>query len=238
MALASSTVLALALTACGEGDAESESVGTAATEPTDTTVTPTATAASVSASASASTSATATGQATKGAGSQGSGNVGGTGAGATKTSSAGTGSGSAKPLDCTTGSLKFAVKEVKSPINHVLITATNTGSKACSIYSYPALRLSDVQQSVTARIGQSKPQAVVTLDRGATAYAGLITASVDRNSQTKVTTSSIGLSLFGPDEGPTESGADLPVPGGSLYVELDNALVTYWQDNANDALAW
>jgi hypothetical protein len=236
VALASSTILALALTACGEGDAESRSVGTATTESSDTSVTSTATATATAASASA--SATATGQATKGAGSQGSGSGGDTGAGANKTSSAGTGSGSAKPVACTTRSLKFAVKEVKSPINHVLVTATNIGSKACSIYSYPALRLSDIQQSVTARIGQSKPQAVVTLDSGATAYAGLITASVDRNSQTKVTTSSIGLSLFGPDEGPTESGADLPVPGGSLYVELDNALVTYWQDNANDALAW
>ncbi|MFF0095500.1 DUF4232 domain-containing protein [Streptomyces canus] len=127
---------------------------------------------------------------------------------------------------------------MKSPINHALITATNTGSKACSIYSYPALRLSDIQQAVTPRIGQSKPQAVVTLAPGAAAYAGLITASVDRNSQTKVTTSSIGLSLFGPDEGPTESGADLPVPGGSLYVELDIAQVTYWQDNVSAALAW
>jgi hypothetical protein len=47
-----------------------------------------------------------------------------------------------------------------------------------------------------------------------------------------------GLSLFGPDEEPTESGVDVPVPGGSLYVEEDNAQVTYWQDNPNDALAW
>ncbi|MFG2729875.1 DUF4232 domain-containing protein [Streptomyces canus] len=232
MALASSTILTLALTACGKGDAESRPVGTATTEPTDTTVTPTATATSAEAST------TATGQATKGAGSQGSGNGGGIGAGATKSSSGGTGSGSAKPVDCTTSSLKFAIKEVQSPVNHVLITATNTSSKACSIYSYPALRLSENQQSVTAMIGQSKPQADVTLDPGATAYAGLLTASVDRNSQTKVTTSSIGLSLFGPDEGPTESGVELPVPGGSLYVEEDNAQVTYWQDNVSNALTW
>jgi hypothetical protein len=238
VALASSAVLALALTACGEGDAESESVGTATTEPTDTTVTATATATSASASPSA--SATATGQATKGAGSQGPGNGGGTGAGATKTSSAGTGSSSAKPVDCTTGSLKFAIKGVKSPINHVLITATNTSSKPCRIYRYPALRLSENSQAEAAMLGQSQPQAVVTLDRGATAYAGLITASVDRNSQTKVTTSSIGLSLHGPDaeDSSTENGVDVPVPGGSLYVEEDNAQVTFWQDNVSDALAW
>ncbi|MGP4048440.1 DUF4232 domain-containing protein [Streptomyces sp. 2A115] len=127
---------------------------------------------------------------------------------------------------------------MKRPINHVLITATNTGSKACRIYSYPALRLSENSQAEAARVGQSQPQAVVTLDRGATAYAGLITASVDRNSQTKVTTSSIGLSLYGPDGGPSEAGRDIAVPGGSLYVEEDNAQVTYWQDNASDALAW
>jgi hypothetical protein len=238
VAVASSAVLALALTACGESDAESKSVGTATTEPTDTTVTRTATATATTVSASA--SATATGQATKGAGSQSSGNGGGSGAGAGKTSSAGTGYGSAKPVDCTTGSLKFAIKEVRSPINHALITATNTGSKPCRIYRYPALRLSENSQSETARLGPSQPQAVVTLDRGATAYAGLITASVDRNSQTKVTTSSIGLSLHGPDAGDssTENGVDVPVPGGSLYVEDDNAQVTFWQDNVSDALAW
>ncbi|MFI6935917.1 DUF4232 domain-containing protein [Streptomyces sp. NPDC050287] len=129
---------------------------------------------------------------------------------------------------------------MKKPINHVLITATNTGSKPCHIYRYPALRLSENSQAEAARLGQSQPQAVVTLDRGATAYAGLITASVDRNSQTKVTTSSIGVSLHGPDAGDssTENGVDVPVPGGSLYVEEDNAQVTFWQDNVSDALAW
>lgn len=236
VALASSAVLALALTACGEDGAESKSVGTATTEPTDTTITPTATATAVSASASA----TAPGQAKEGAGSQGSGNGGASGAGAGKTSSAGTGSGRAKPVDCTTSSLKFAIKEVKSPLNHVLFTAANTGSKPCRIYRYPALRLSENSQVEATRLGQSQPQAVVTLDPGATAYAGLITASVDRNSQTKVTTSSIGLSLHGPDAGDlsTENGVDVPVPGGSLYVEEDNAQVTFWQDNVSEALAW
>jgi hypothetical protein len=136
--------------------------------------------------------------------------------------------------------VKFAVKEVKNPINHVLITATNTSSKACRIYGYPALALSENAQAETARIGESKPQAVVTLDRGATAYAGLITATLDRNSENKVTTSSIGVALHGPDEADptTEEGMGVPVPGGSLYVEQDNAQVTYWQDDPNDALAW
>ncbi|MEV1066052.1 DUF4232 domain-containing protein [Streptomyces sp. NPDC050263] len=149
-----------------------------------------------------------------------------------------TGSGSAKAVDCTPGSLEFAVKKVSRPLNHVLITATNTGAQACRVHSYPALRLSEDSQSVTDRVEESQPQSVVTLDRGATAYAGLTTASADGNSQTKVTTSTIGLYLFGPDEEPSDSGAELPVPGGSLYVEEDNARVTYWQDDANAALAW
>lgn len=240
MAAASSAVLALTLAACGEGDAESRSVESTTTESTDPALTPSAT--SPSPSPSTTTSATATEDSAKDADAEnsagGSGKDGGTGAGDSNSPSSGTVPGGAKPVDCTTGSLKFAIKKVKNPVDHVLITATNTGSKACHIYSYPALRISENSQAVTARVGESKPRTVVTLDRGATGYAGLITASADRNSETKVTTPSIGLSLFGPDEGPTGSAVDIPVPGGSLYVEEDNAQVTYWQDNPGDALAW
>ncbi|MEU7661121.1 DUF4232 domain-containing protein [Streptomyces lincolnensis] len=250
MAVASFAALALTLAACGEGDAESKSVESATEESTeestDPSPTPSATSASPSppatATEKASKDADSQGAGSQGAGSQGAGNGSGkgagTGAGGSDTPSAGTGSGGAKPVDCATGSLRFAIKKVKNPVDHVLITATNTGTKACHLYSYPALRISENSQAVTARIGESQPQTVVTLDRGATGYAGLITASADRNSETKVTTPAIGVSLFGPDEGPTGSGVDVPVPGGSLYVEEDNAQVTYWQDNPNDALAW
>jgi hypothetical protein len=258
MAVAGSAVLALTLAGCGEGDAESKSVESTTEESTDPSPTPSAT--SVSPSPSPSPSTTASEEASQDADSQGagdgSGKGAGTGAGGSGTPSADTGpggssgaggsggagsaggSGGAKPVDCATGSLRFAVKKVKNPVDHVLITATNAGSKACRLYSYPALRISENSQSVTARIGESRPQTVVTLDRGATAYAGLITASADRNSETKVTTPAIGVSLFGPDEEPTGSGVNVPVPGGSLYVEEDNAQVTYWQDNPGDALAW
>lgn len=240
MAAASSAVLALALAACGEGDAESRSVESTTTESTDPTPSPSAT--SASPSPSPTTSATATEDNAKDTGSEnsagGSGKGGGAGAGGSNSPSTGTGPGRAKPVDCATGSLKFAIKKVKNLVDHVLITAANTGSRACHLYSYPALRISENSQAVTARVGESKPRTVVTLDRGATAYAGLITASADRDSETKVTTPSIGLSLFGPDEGPTGSAVDVPVPGGSLYVEEDNAQVTYWQDNPGDALAW
>ncbi|MEU6223276.1 DUF4232 domain-containing protein [Streptomyces sp. NPDC047042] len=234
MAAASSAVLALALTACGGGDGESESGASATPESTGVT----ATASSTPASPSASASATGTEEATPDTSSEGSGEGGGAGAEATKSSSTGKGTSTVKPVDCATSSLRFAVKAVRNPVNHVLITATNNGTKACHLYSYPALRISENSQSVTAVIGESKPQAVVTLDRGATAYAGLITASSDRNSEIKVTTPSIGLSLFGPDEEGTDAEVEVPVPGGSLYVEEDNAQVTYWQDTPNDALTW
>ncbi|MFJ9012465.1 DUF4232 domain-containing protein [Streptomyces canus] len=239
MAAASSAVLALTLTGCGDGDAGSETVESAGKASSDTNATPRATSASLSASASA---ASASVHATKTASAHTAEKENGVGSGAVagKTTSAGTGSGNAKPVDCSTGSLKFAVHKVTSPINHVLITATNTGSTACRIYTYPALALSESAQAETSRIGESKPPAVVTLGRGATAYAGLITATLDRNSDSKIMASSIGLSLHGPDEGDltTEGGVTVPVPGGSLYVEQDNAQVTYWQDNRNDALAW
>jgi hypothetical protein len=64
-------------------------------------------------------------------------------------------------------------QSVESPVNHLLITVTNTGSKLCDLYYYPAVRFQDAQ-SVPPVIKETQPQAVTTLAPGESGYAGVI----------------------------------------------------------------
>ncbi len=113
----------LALTACGTGEdtgaqhAPNTAADTrAAASGTDSVVTV------AKSDRSTTTSKTATGsKATKG----------------TKASSAG--------VTCTGANTKVTAQTVTRPLNHMLLTVKNTGSKTCYLYGYPALRFQDAQ---------------------------------------------------------------------------------------------
>jgi hypothetical protein len=88
-------------------------------------------------------------------------------------------------------------------------------------------------------VEDSNPNAVVTIAPGATAYAGVTTASTDgsgADSGHKATT--FGLVLLTEEDGGDVGEAQIPLPGGSLYVEDNSARVTYWQNSLSDALMW
>ncbi|MDQ0599528.1 hypothetical protein QF037_003873 [Streptomyces canus] len=57
-------------------------------------------------------------------------------------------------------------------VRHLLITATNAGDTACTIYHYPRVHLGDETENPLAPM-ESKPQAVATIEPGKKAYAGL-----------------------------------------------------------------
>ncbi|MEU3505996.1 DUF4232 domain-containing protein [Streptomyces hundungensis] len=158
-------VAALALTACGSGSGSE-----AADKP--------------SASASGSASAPATGD-PAGTGS-GSAAGSGTGSGAGKHSpgtpakstgkstkkpgSGGTGGGAGTDAPCTGANVKLTATPVSRPINHILLTATNTGKTPCNAYDAPAVAFSNAQSPIAVD-KDTIPQAVVSLAPGASAYA-------------------------------------------------------------------
>ncbi|MER6473761.1 DUF4232 domain-containing protein [Streptomyces collinus] len=71
----------------------------------------------------------------------------------------------------------MTVTEVSRPINHLLLKATNTGTKPCYAYSTPFLRAGADAQAPLAWADETTPQAVVTLEPGQSAYAGILTSS-------------------------------------------------------------
>ncbi|MFI8005433.1 DUF4232 domain-containing protein [Streptomyces sp. NPDC086010] len=137
---------------------------------------------------------------------------------------------------CDGGNTKLTLKPVTRPLNHMLLTVTNTGSTACNAYYYPFLRFGEAQ-SVPQVFEESKPQAVVTLNPGQSAYAGVMTSSADGSGTGGYSTRKLSVSFQG-RAGSGSSGPSANVPlGKAVYVD-STLTVTYWQSDMGDALMY
>ncbi|MFG2559895.1 DUF4232 domain-containing protein [Streptomyces sp. NPDC048496] len=160
------------------------------------------------------------------------------GAGGQKSNTGATGNkgtGNSSPVTCTGENTKVTVSKVSRPINHLLLTATNTGNRPCYAYHAPALRFDDAQAAFPV-LRDSIPQAVVTLEPGQSAYAsiGLFGESdgKDLNKSTHLTVYFTSKS----DSGSTGSPAELTLPADTYWGS--NGFVTYWQSDMADALTY
>ncbi|MFC8708458.1 DUF4232 domain-containing protein [Streptomyces sp. NPDC057197] len=176
-----------------------------------------------SGSGSGSGSAAGKGSSVNGGTSKGSGSTGGSGAGSRGTGDSDASSG--ELAKCGAKSLRFKAATVSRPINHLLITATNTGSKTCMLPMYPAARFGEAQ-SVPPVAEETKPQAVTTLEPGQSGYAGVLLSGDGDHGHT-VNTLTIPF-----DDG---SIGTVALPGRSVYVD-DKLTVTYWESTVEPAV--
>ncbi|MFD9445449.1 DUF4232 domain-containing protein [Streptomyces sp. NPDC060006] len=144
-------------------------------------------------------------------------------------SSGSTDSDSSALTPCTT--VRTTATVVSRPLNHLLLTVTNTGSKNCDLTGYPAVRFGEAQ-SVPPVFGDSKPQAVTTLAPGESGYAGVLLSAADGSGSNGYTAKSLTFYLKGSEQVQKPS---LPAKG--VYVD-DSIHVTYWQSTMDSALAW
>ncbi|WP_368656283.1 DUF4232 domain-containing protein [Streptomyces viridosporus] len=121
--------------------------------------------------------------------------------------------------------------EVSRPLNHLLLTVTNTGSKNCNLIGHPAVRFGGAQ-SVPPAFEDSKPQAVVTLAPGESGYAGVLLSAADGSGSNGYTAKSLEVFF---NDGAGTARPSLPAKG--VYVD-DSIGVSYWQSTMADALAW
>uniref|UniRef100_A0AAU3GZE0 DUF4232 domain-containing protein n=1 Tax=Streptomyces sp. NBC_01401 TaxID=2903854 RepID=A0AAU3GZE0_9ACTN len=222
-------IAALSLTACEGGADPSPKNGAAdstSQESADTT------------SAASDTTTTTKGSGEKAAPGSGSGEVKGSGSDAANTSTKQPQSGadSDQPLPtCTGENTKLTISSVKRPVNHMLLTVTNSGSKACNAFYYPSLRFTDAQ-SVPPVIEDSQPQAVVTISPGESAYAGITTSSADGSGSGGRDAEDLAVGFQNKSADFTGGMVDVPL---SKPVHIDNTLtVTYWQTEMADALQY
>ncbi|WP_282085136.1 DUF4232 domain-containing protein [Streptomyces tendae] len=154
----------------------------------------------------------------------------GTGTGADERSDGSNGSDADVPGECSASDVRITAANAPRPINHLLLTATNTGSKTCALPQYPAARFGEAQ-SVPPVAESSKPQSLTTLAPGESGYAGVRLSSGDGSGENGYETNTLTI--------PFEDGsiATVKLPAGGVYV--DTALtVTYWQTDASNALEY
>ncbi len=152
--------------------------------------------------------------------------------GGDKDSNSGSGSDSDSDLPgkCSASDVRITAKNAPRPINHLLLTATNTGSKTCTLPQYPAARFGEAQ-SVPPVAESSKPQSLTTLASGESGYAGVRLSSGDGSAEGGREVSTLTI----PFEDGSIARAELPSGG----VHVDNDLtVTYWQTSAANALEY
>ncbi|MGP4109766.1 DUF4232 domain-containing protein [Streptomyces sp. 4N509B] len=146
------------------------------------------------------------------------------------------GTDASRNAPCTGSNTETTVTEVSRPLNHLLITVTNTGSESCDLLHYPILRFEDAQ-SVPPVFEDSMPQAVVTLAPDESGYAGVLLAAADGSGQNPVTATTLEVMFQNRDGDSDGESATPPLPEGGVSFD-DTLTVTYWQRHMDDALTW
>ncbi|MFI2378122.1 DUF4232 domain-containing protein [Streptomyces sp. NPDC018964] len=129
---------------------------------------------------------------------------------------------------CSASAVKITATEVERPVNHLLLTATNTGSKSCYLPAYPQAKFGEAQ-SVPPVFEETKPQAVTTLEPGKSGYAGVLLSAADGSAGNGRTVNTLTIP-FGDG-----SIATVSLPSGGVHVD-DALQVTYWQSTMDNAL--
>jgi hypothetical protein len=146
-------------------------------------------------------------------------------------------SSSGKPVTCDGSTTKTVATLVQRPLNHLLLTVTNTGGRTCYLYGYPALRFGEAQ-SVPPVIDKSHPQAVVTLTPGESGYASVVLSAGDGSAAHGRTEKSLTVYFFNRSvTASTSHPAQPPLPAKGIHID-DSLTTTYWQQSLTDALTW
>lgn len=160
--------------------------------------------------------------------------------GGSGTSTGGSTGGSADPgvvVSACGADVRVAYSTVRRPINHALLTMTNTGSAPCNAYHAPLLRF-DEAHAPTAVNADSRPQAVVTIAPGESAYASVLLSAADGSGSHGRTVTKLAVS-FAPrgGSGATDAApAVLNLPAGT-YTDSSTS-VSHWQSSMDDALMY
>ncbi|MFF7641896.1 DUF4232 domain-containing protein [Streptomyces canus] len=236
VAAAATTVLAaLSLTACNDGTGTQDEGHGAGTSPS-ATASPSPAPSTTTDQSSPAGSTDSTGS-SSGTGSSGSGSAGGAATSAKRAPVSKAPSSSGKPVTCEGSTVRTVAAPLTRPVNHMLLTVTNTGSKSCYLYGYPVVRFGEAQ-AVPPVIEASQPQAVVTLGPGESGYASVNLSATDGSGGNGYTAKTLTVYFQGRSgDGSVGKGAHPSLPAQGTYVD-DALKVTYWQQSMDDAVTW
>ncbi|MGM0349419.1 DUF4232 domain-containing protein [Streptomyces sp. Adlamb9] len=242
LAAAGAALAALALTACDNGTGTKDEGAARHTPSASASGTSAANQPSADANAQqGATGSTAQGtqtsagahRATGGSGTQGTHASGGTGG----SKDSGNASDPENRVLCNGSNTKVTAQVLSRPLNHMMLTVKNTGSKYCDLTYYPVLRFDGMQWAPGAD-ESTKPQAVTTLAPGESGYAGVLLSAADGSGDGGQTGHKLTVYFQGMtpnSDGGATANVTLPAKG----VYYDSSLkVTYWQQDASDIASW
>ncbi|MGW1045019.1 DUF4232 domain-containing protein [Streptomyces sp. NPDC002547] len=237
LATTTAALAALALTACQSGMGTQDE-GKASSTPTVSSAVHSPAAQNTGSSQTGSGSGSSTTQGSDATSHTGKGTgAGSAGSGSGSGSGKGSGTTTASPVLCNGANTRVTAQEVSRPVDHMLITATNTGSRPCALTYYPFLRFDEMQWAPGA-FEESRPQAVTTLAPGESGYAGVRLSAADGSGENGTTGHKLTVLFQGrtprSDAGPT---AEVKLPAKGVHYDSE-LTATYWQTTAADALTW
>lgn len=240
VAAAATAVLAtLCLSACNDGTGTKDEGAAATTTSTGSaSVTPSEGSGGSSASGTSGSSGSSNGSnGSNGSGSSGGGAGGADSGSATQTPVTKAPASSGKPVTCEGANTRTVAAPLNRPVNHMLLTVTNTSSSTCFLYGYPAVAFGEAQ-SVPPVIEESQPQAVVTLEPGQSGYASVSLSATDGSASGGRTEKSLAVSFYGRSmSGSVGEAAHPSLPAKGVHID-DSLKVTYWQRSMEDATSW
>ncbi|MBX7547045.1 DUF4232 domain-containing protein [Streptomyces sp. NPDC004232] len=231
LAAAGTAVTALALSACGAGGTGTKDEGASRS------VSPTAATATAADKAPGKTSAgTPATRAHTPPGKAGGTRTGGSGT-TSGTASGTSGTSGSSPVLCNGANTRVTARPMSRPLNHMLLTVTNTGRRTCELTYYPIVRFDEMQWAPQAD-KDTQPQAVTTLKPGESGYASMRLSAADGSGEGGTTARKLTLMFQGMtpnSDGGATATPTLPAKG----VYYDSSLtVTYWQQSLDDIAAW
>jgi hypothetical protein len=151
---------------------------------------------------------------------------GGGGAGTTGGSGS-AGSGTSATAACTDADISIATTVyAHDSVRHLLLTATNTGDKECTLYRYPTVRFGNGREDQVGPMESEMKDAAI--GPGKEAYAGMLLFRIGAPTDA-VETMTVSLqgrvSNADADSGPI----DVTLPDETPFLNIDdNPLVSYW----------
>ncbi|CDR07471.1 DUF4232 domain-containing protein [Streptomyces iranensis] len=174
----------------------------------------------------------------KGSDSAGSGSAGSGGAQSGKEDSGDTGTqageadSGVKRSACTVGKVAVSLQETGGSAPVILLKASNNGSTRCDLYGYPFVGFPDAQSSIPA--GGRKPQSVISLEPGKSAYAAL--GLEEGNGGNMHREKQLTVELADRNLQGTGETAEINAPGEAGLAISDNSTVSYWNNTVEEVL--
>ncbi|MCX5205037.1 DUF4232 domain-containing protein [Streptomyces sp. NBC_00237] len=133
---------------------------------------------------------------------------------------------------CDASRIKVTAQVVSRPLNTMILTATNTGSKLCDLFYAPVVRFEGAQ-SVPPSMKDTQPQAVVSLKPGESGYAAVKLSSPTGTPDPGYTATSLSIGFYDMDHRNLDGFAPTALPAKGVYID-GSIRVSFWQSSLDD----